>query len=177
MAEKTLGKPRYGPSIILEQDCLKKEPDFIPARAWLHQNGMEEVYGNWHEAARYFQGTMRENSALFKKDFPDVRWVIAGVWADTDDGRKDKCIDCFVFHSPEEWPRNIESQTYVFRNGVFQPEARGTCEDTYMILGEEGRYRRECRDLKQYMASSTNMDLDRTKSFPIGWRITLKGFP
>ncbi|MFA5992970.1 MAG: hypothetical protein WC796_04660 [Candidatus Pacearchaeota archaeon] len=53
---------------------------------------------------------------------------------------------------PQNWPGNPVKSSFVFKEGVWQPENREvTCGDGWLIVAAEELYRRKCRNLQEYL--------------------------
>ncbi len=119
-----------------------KEP---PGRVYISSLGLKEVYESYENAIKYVVSFLEAR----KDVMIDFDYFLASVWADT--RRRDKVIDFFGYNKIENWPGNPEVKSWIVRNGHYLPHLGTTCEDTLILLGREGEYRKTTSDLKSYI--------------------------
>ena len=143
----------------------------VPVRAYVHNAGKERWYNSKSitttvvgVAEKYLLDTFQPISHDLRK----FDYIIAVLWGDMvldvdqneSHTRGNKMIDCFgysdVSKDPKEWPGNPDIEPWFMMNGVYVKKtdigtAGKSCEDSIIVLGIEGEYRRQCKDLKEYL--------------------------
>lgn len=80
-----------------------------------------------------------------------AKFMIAVMWGDLGD----KMIDLFKYDSLDNWSDNPEVSSFIIRNGVCVPKEKTiTCGDGLIVLGAEERFRRDTKNLDEYMGNS-----------------------
>jgi hypothetical protein len=147
-----------------------KYPFITKGRVYFHKSGFYDAFfdPNKEDASSALDNGLDHVERVLRRDhtqaqisrrpglFHDMDFFLAGVWGDNGD----KMIDFFKYSGLNgEWPGNPEMTSFVFRNGVYQPEERGvTCGDGLIILGTEERHRRTTSDLSEYLGSPPNLE-------------------
>jgi hypothetical protein len=128
-----------------------------PIRAYLHNAGIDEAFDcpkrKTVEAKveEHLIKTLIMNRGIIN----GADYLLAAIWGD----KGAKMIDLFRYSGLGGWPGNPDFAGFVFRNGVYMPEKRElTCGDTLIVLGQEERYRRTTKDLKEYVEHSPSID-------------------
>ena len=131
-----------------------------PVRAYVHKAGFEEVYhGDVGEARSYLMRNLNHGPVQMF----DFNYLIAAVWGDP---QGNKVIDFFGYSdvpSKKNWPGNLDVSDWNIVNGLFVPRYKAfssglikvepkTCEDTTIVLGAEGVYRRKSKSLDEFLA-------------------------
>jgi len=151
----------------------------LPVRAYLHGAGQEMWNPEMNkkkiisEAKDHLVSTldsMTKREKMFSSseyvDPLSFDFLLAVLWGRSNPGcgqsisNGNRMIDFFgysdVSRNPEYWPGNPEVEGWVMTDGIFtmkphvMPGAL-TCEDTIILLGREGEYRRKCKDLKEFL--------------------------
>ncbi|MCH7568032.1 MAG: hypothetical protein IIA87_01290 [Nanoarchaeota archaeon] len=135
----------------------------IPCRVYVHQAGVDDVFGGPEKALSYTENLVRiiseehiEVQDLLDQDTFD--YLIAVTWGDirAPRGINQRVIDFFGFSGTEIWPSNPDVTAWVYREGLFmlrEDIATGdtTCGDTLIMLGREEEHRRTTPSLEHYM--------------------------
>ena len=123
-----------------------------PFRAYLHGAGIEtfaESQVTELAAKEHLLETLDVNNKLLE----DAVFLLAAIWCK----EGDQMIDLFRYADVvPDWKENPGNPDFldplVFKNGVYQPDAKvRTCEDTIIVLGAEGKHRRKSKNLTDYM--------------------------
>jgi hypothetical protein len=139
--------------LYLTSNCRIKD-----ARIWNALNHYQKVCSQTYETDHKTFGDPETEGEthLFK-------FIIGILWG-TDDG--DKMIDGFGFKglpspgiNPQDWPGNPEIYSWTFKNGVLikgiDKNLLGikniTCGDGFILMAEEEKYRRQCKDIHDYI--------------------------
>lgn len=129
---------------------LKKQS--IPSRIYVHENGFEEYFKSGEKAMEYCKEILRpeniENAIeAIKPDKP--KHAVGELWAD-DSGNK---VLELMAYGDSWWPGNPEKYSWVFKNGVYQPENRNVCcMEGFSLFFAEDVYRKQKR-WKEYFNS------------------------
>jgi len=131
-------------------------------RVYVHTAGFEEVYKKRGDDAK---GILTANEyrcnvldALDDRIRSLFAYFLGIVWGDSQTDAK--MFDLFGYQNFEAlrgpaWQRsNPDISAWVFRNGVYVPPTPPnslTCEDSMIMLGTEGDYRRSTSGLQDYL--------------------------
>jgi len=125
-------------------------------RAYLHNFGLG-VFGDLKDlkwpieaAETHLMNTL--GKLIAKGDTKKYSYMLAFLWGNAGA----KMIDWFGYSGIEEWPGNPEVSAWVTREGIMVPRKNLeiACGDGLIVLGEEERYRRRTRSLKEYLERS-----------------------
>ena len=145
----------YMPKVLARYNSPANKP---PIRAYIHESGFAEAFpsscctNSFYDAINHLSDVLnpQKNGGLKTYEF---HYCLAMIWGDNGD----KMIDIIGVEDvdpsdkPENWQNNPEMPLFVFRNGIYQPKISYLCEDGHIILGQEGQYRRYCKNLQQYL--------------------------
>jgi hypothetical protein len=146
----------YMPRILARYNSPSSKP---PVRAYIHESGFAEAFpsscctNSFYEAIKYLKRVLNplKNGGLRTKT--DFSYFLAMIWGADGDKIVDLVgiLDIDSSEEPENWQIDLAMPTFVFRNGVYQPKLSYLSEDSHIILGQEGQYRRYCKNLQQYL--------------------------
>lgn len=103
------------------------------------------IYGDIVEALVETSSVLGRNPSLVTKDdgSPKFMYGIAFPWGYVEHGGPVRKVDFYGFEFDGSWEKcNPEYRSYVFKNGVYQPDDTNGCETGSIILGKEGEHRR-----------------------------------
>lgn len=116
----------------------------FPNRIYLHKAGSELVqpekalYVARQNLIQYYYSNERE------KNSPE--WVISMVWSSLTTGL---VLDVFEYRDAvAKWPGNPDVSA--FNIGKIDTTRANSCGDSLIMLGVEEKFRRDCRNLKEY---------------------------
>jgi len=154
---KTLGyrevEVRGGPRFVARFNWPNKS-----LRAYVHVGGLEyfgggTVAGAIQNARQHLIDVVKNPlnfangpEGMAFRGQPRNQHMIAAVW-----NNEEPMIDFFKFCNGDKWPGNPEMYNYVFRSGIYRPEAAVTCGDGLIILGVEEQDRRRAHSLRVYL--------------------------
>lgn len=122
-----------------------------PVRAYLHEAGLDAYstleIGSVDAARKYFLDVFEW------QDVSKYQFVLAAMWGKVNGvNEPERNIDFFGLSDIDEngWPGNPEVSAWVVKNGVVVPQKEITCGDTLIVLGEEEKYRRKCKNMADY---------------------------
>ena len=133
-------------AFITRQICKAIPGERPPVKAYFHEAGFQDVFGGDVANAQSYllQAFHKQRFVLTPFDY-----IIAAVWGDVKTG--DRVVDVFGYSDIHPWrTSNPDSDPYEIRNETWQPLKR-MCEDTQVILGREGEFRRQTDDLADFM--------------------------
>lgn len=136
-------------------------PDWkIPVRAYLHSSGIEAFGSNSKtdqalSAADYMGWRVLGDCAHppSGKLFEPAKYLLVALYG----SKGEKVAEVFGYGDYEGWPGNPTKYRWTFRNSFYTPCDEDGCEDTDIVLCEEGKYRRRTPDLKTFMESPPNV--------------------
>jgi hypothetical protein len=132
--------------------------DTKPGRLYVHRTGCQlfQNEDGYEPAANYALDMLGENPELFKP----ADFVIPVLWGEAWGGEEANVMvaEIFGYGDMREWPGNPTVYNWVFKNGLHIPEERQiSCGDTMILLGAEETYRRNTRDLKEYISKAPQL--------------------
>src|SRR3989344_7602383 len=116
-----------------------------PGRVYLHTAGLHEVFNNGDcevVAQKYLLRVLHDQRFILK----EFEFYLGLIWGNIKE--KTKVIDFFGYKNIGEWPGNPDVVPFVVKNGFCFLNEPSTCEDSIIMLGKEGEYRRTLPDLK-----------------------------
>ena len=125
---------------------------FIPLRNYTHKTGFNEVFENdKNRILEYLNQTFFINDQSYahfiKTD--EISFFLTGVWGDQNGN---KIIDVFGYNFNGNWPGNPDISNWTVKNGVWIKGNRiSECGDMAIVKGEEEKYRRTKKNLKDYI--------------------------
>src|SRR3989344_2508021 len=132
-----------------------------PVRAYLHESGIDAFGssgpGTEFSAALYLGEQVLGHSAVVNGSHPEklfepAQYLIVALFGK--DGVP--MAEVFGYGDFTGWPGNPTKYRWTFRNNVYAPETvEDGCEDTDIVLGTEGKWRRSpnIRNLDEFMRS------------------------
>tara|TARA_Y100000034_G_scaffold22119_1_gene25493 strand:- start:1197 stop:1685 length:489 start_codon:yes stop_codon:yes gene_type:complete len=125
----------------------------LPVRAYVSDADLEKAFTNSDPLvqARDHLIKMMENykPLISKGDF-----VISSIWGE----ENKKMVGLFLYmEAQDNWPSNCDIIPFIFDGREYAPWKNYTCEDTTMILGEEGKHRRTTPGLEFYMENAPHI--------------------
>ena len=160
-------------------------PDnYVPVRAYLHKAGLKVWDPDLRIRTDYdIMGQVPINEALdvakdhlintlrgIKSDASQFDYLLAVLWArplKKDSASFDKMIDFFGYSdipkNANDWPGNPDIEGWVMKNEVYAPmegivPGGLTCGDVSIVIGEEEKYRRTCKDLNEFLQNPPDIE-------------------
>lgn len=116
----------------------------LKIRAYFSHFGFDLAYRDAIAASSHLSDTISKHRPTL---LSESKFTIAALWGDD----SDKMIDLFSFSDYKGWPGNPGVTSYIFRNGVYEPEEHEiSCGDMVIVLGLEESHRRKSSDLESY---------------------------
>ena len=138
------------PNFVSRVSYYKIPSEIAPVRGYLHVTGYSnfvDLSGS-HDASHNLKEHLVETLCLNSDLSLGADFFLAAVWG----SKKDKMIDLFKYTDTTKWPKNPDVSTFVFKNGVYQPDRKViTCGDTLIMLGAEEQFRRTTKSLDKYI--------------------------
>ncbi|MBU1028160.1 MAG: hypothetical protein KKF48_03895 [Nanoarchaeota archaeon] len=131
-----------GPNILA---VLNLPTNNIPARAYIFNEKIKEIYGGLEGAVGYF--TQRVSKIPKNGEM----YLIGFIFGKTqNNGKKDKDIFLFPF-SPSSNPNLTRAEPYITKNGAMQAWTPRFKSDFALLLADEEIHRRTSKTLKEYL--------------------------
>lgn len=133
----------------------------LSTRIYVHEH-LGDLFKRYKDteggAIRYGLRAVKDNRK--RKELRDTDYFIGVVWGDTENNQK--VCDLFAYSDldPGNWPGNPDVSAWVIRDGVFQRENPITCGDTLLVLGIEEEWRRNCKNLREYLSRDPYLTSD-----------------
>ena len=140
--------------------------ELVPVRAYVHNTGRDvwNMVGDGDEIKdiRFqLQGMLQ----CARHKIPKFDYILAIMWGDLDPKATTcaggyRMIDCFGYSGvpkdPAEWPGNPDVENWMEKEGLLVRKNKitlggTTCEDSVIVLGEEGKHRRRCSNIREYV--------------------------
>ena len=155
-------------SIPPTQDCQDRS---MPVRAYLHSSGIEAYDGGFEQrtgrkknefelaysSASYLGEQVLGHAARpgYGQLFKPAKYLLVALFGKGDA----KMAEVFGYGDFEEWPGNPTKYRWTFENNVYRPNIpEDGCEDMDIVLGIEGKHRREIPDLDTFMNKPPRVD-------------------
>lgn len=130
----------------------------LPFRGYVIDYGFDESFeSDVGRATELLQRVMRRSGPAWVAANTD--FMLGVFWGDPEChlGGPAKVMDLYGYSlnlesvGPLDGPGNPDVKPYVLKNGVWQCSRPTFCEDSFIMLGQEGRHRRQCEDLETAM--------------------------
>ncbi len=123
-----------------------------PVRVYLHTAGLNEVYGENDMGIVNAYSRLQHviENGLTCSDLNQYNLLLASMWGDISQGRKDIMIDFFGYKGlNKNWQTNPEIYIWTTRNEEL--DITSTCGESLIIFGKEEERRRESRSMELYL--------------------------
>ncbi len=98
--------------------------------------------------------SLKEVSAIYPEIFSNpYLYSIALAWAYRENKKQVGAFDIFGYKFDKHWRKcNPDVDPYVIKDGIYDPTDKTvTCETGTIVLGAEGKLRRLCKGLNQFL--------------------------
>jgi hypothetical protein len=124
-----------------------------PTRIYFHESGFSEAF-NDNPSFQPWVNALTHLSRIFDSkldqshDLRNFNYAIAFLWGQ----EKDKMVDLFAYDAISRWPGNPSISSFIFRNGVYEPDNHEIgCGDGSIVICVEEEYRRKCKNLQYFL--------------------------
>lgn len=115
-------------------------------RAYVHRTGLQDINAQPIQNAKKYLEDCLDFAELEKFDY-----AIAVVCGNSDENSR--VINFFGYSGISEWPGNPTVTAFLMKNKVIIPQKDFVCGDVILMLGQEEEFRRERKNLDDYLAN------------------------